>query len=100
MTTNGFAAPADTGDDFGTDAPAAAGEGDAPAPRAPFERNPIKVLGTLANRPLKQSTKAIQYLDALDERKRAVLKACSPEALAYIAKEGPEYLAAVQAVSN
>jgi hypothetical protein len=100
MSENGFAAPADADEGFGADAPVAVGEGDSKAPRANFERNPLKVLATLANKPLKQATKAIEYLDSYDDRKRKVLKALSPEALEYVAKEGPEYLSAVQAISN
>lgn len=97
MSDNGFAAPADT-DDFGADAPA--GEGDVAAPKATFERHPLKVLANLNAKPLKQAMKAIQYLDGLDERKRQILKAISEEALGYVAKEGPEYLSAVKAVTN
>lgn len=92
MSDNGFAEPV-TSDDLG-------GEGDNGAPRAPFERSPMKVLESLSQRPLQQAMKAIEYIDSGRERERKFLRACSPQALNLIASNGPEYLTAVQAVSS
>lgn len=75
------------------------GEGDSKLPTQAFERSPLKVLGSLAERPLQQAIKAIEYIDSGRERERKFLRACSPQALNLIASNGPEYLTAVQAVS-
>lgn len=77
-----------------------AGEGDSAGPRAAFERSPLKVLGSLADKPLQQAMKAIEYIDATQERQRKYLKACSPKALTLIAENGPEYLSAVAAAAE
>ena len=76
-----------------------AGEGEAAAPAKTFERSPIKVLESLADKPLQQAMKAIEYIDAGQERQRKFLRACSPKALNLIAENGPEYLGAVNAVA-
>lgn len=79
---------------------AVGGEGDAAAPTvAAFERSPLKVLSSLEEQPFKQAVKAIEYIDSLDERKRKLLRACSPAALNLIAQNGPKYLAVTQAIS-
>ncbi len=75
-------------------------EGDVAAPRAPFERSPLKVLESLSEKPLQQAMKAIEYIDATQERQRKYLKACSPKALTLIAENGPEYLQAVSAAAE
>lgn len=90
---NGFAEP--VADDLGE-----GGEGDSASPRAPFERSPLKVLNSLAERPLNQAMKAIEYIDSGRERERKILKACTPQALNLIAQNGPEYLTAVQGVQS
>lgn len=86
---NGFAAPETVG-----------GEGDSAPARAAFERSPLKVLESLAERPLQQAIKAIDYIDSSRERERKILKACSSKALDLIAQNGPEYLTAVQAAAQ
>lgn len=75
------------------------GEGDSGAPKLAFERSPVKVLQSLEGRPLQQAIKAIEYIDSARERERKLLKACTPTALNLIAQNGPEYLAATQALS-
>lgn len=75
-------------------------EGEAAAPKLNYERAPVKVLQSLADRPLQQAMKAIEYIDATRARERKYLKACSPQALSLIASNGPEYLTSVQAASN
>ncbi len=87
---SGFAEPVET---LGS-------EGDSAAPKASFDRSPLKVLASLADQPFRQAVKAIEYLDASQERQRKFLRVCSPQALSLIAQNGPEYLAATQAVSN
>jgi hypothetical protein len=77
-----------------------AGEGDSPAPRATFDRSPLKVLKNLEGKPLQQAMKAIEYIDAGRERERAFLRLCSPKALNLIAENGPEYLTAVSAAAE
>ena len=47
-----------------------------------------------------QAMKAIEYIDATQERQRKYLKACSPKALTLIAENGPEYLQAVSAAAE
>jgi hypothetical protein len=76
------------------------GEGDNGAPRTVFERSPMKVLQSLSEKPLQQAMKAIEYIDSGRERERKFLKACSPAALNLIATNGPEYLSAVQGLTN
>jgi hypothetical protein len=76
------------------------GEGDVKPGTPAFERSPLKVLASLSERPLQQAIKAIEYIDGCRERERKFLKACSPSALNLIASNGPEYLTAVQAISN
>jgi capsule polysaccharide export protein KpsE/RkpR len=76
------------------------GEGDSADPKAAFERSPLKVLASLAERPLEQAVKAIDYIKSSRDRERRYLKACSPQALSLIAQNGPEYATSVQAVSN
>jgi hypothetical protein len=93
MSENGFAEVDVTSDDLG-------GEGDNGAPRAPFERSPMKVLASLEGRPLQQAMKAIEYIDSGRERERKILRACSSQALNLIALNGPEYLTATQAVQS
>lgn len=73
------------------------GEGDSAAPRAAFERSPLKVLASLEGKPFQQAVKAIEYIDAGKERQRKFLKACTPAALDLIALNGPEYLDVVSA---
>jgi hypothetical protein len=73
------------------------GEGDSAAPKAAFERSPIKVLQSLSTNPLEQAVKAIDYIKASRARERKFLKAVSPAALNLIAQNGPEYLSSVQA---
>lgn len=75
-------------------------EGDVADPKAPFERTPAKVLASLADKPLQQAMKAISYIDNTRERERKLLRLCSPKALALIAENGPEYLAAVQVAAE
>lgn len=72
-----------------------AGEGEAADPKRTFDRAPVKVLANLADKPLQQAMKAIDYIDAGRERERQFLRLCSPKALALIAENGPEYLSAV-----
>jgi hypothetical protein len=92
MSENGFADPTDV------EAPEApVGEGEAPKPRAAFERSPLKVLASLETRPLEQAMKAIEYIGAGRERERKIVKSLSPAALSMVAQNGPEYLSAVQA---
>lgn len=79
---------------------ATVGEGDVAAPRAAFERSPLKVLKSLESHPFKQAAKAIEYIDANTERQRKYLKACTPKALALIAENGPEYLTAVSVAAE
>lgn len=88
---NGFAEPV-----VDVEAPVA-GEGEAPKPRAAFERSPLKVLASLETRPLEQAMKAIEYIGAGRERERKIVKSLSSAALAMVAQNGPEYLSAVQA---
>ncbi len=76
------------------------GEGDVAEPTKPFERSPLKVLEALSAKPLQQAMKAIEYIDATQERQRKFLKACSPKALSLIAENGPEYLTAVSAAAE
>ena len=76
---------------------ASAGEGDVAEPTKTFERSPIKVLESLNSKPLQQAMKAIEYIEATQDRQRKLLKVCSPKALSLIAENGPEYLQAVQA---
>ncbi len=78
----------------------AVGEGETSAPRATFDRSPMKVLAALADKPFKQAAKAIEYIDTNRERQRKFLRACSPKALALIAENGPEYIEAVQAAAE
>jgi hypothetical protein len=75
------------------------GEGESPAPRAAFDRSPIKVLRGLSDNPLEQAVKAIEYCRSLDKRKATYLKACSPRALDLIAQNGPEYATIVGTVA-
>jgi hypothetical protein len=91
---SGFAEPEVTGDDL------EGGEGDNGAPKLAFERSPLRVLASLEHRPLQQAMKAIEYIDASQERQRRFLKACTPIALNLIAQNGPEYLSAVQAIQS
>jgi len=77
-----------------------AGEGDSAAPSKAFERSPLKVLESLSGKPLQQAMKAIEYIDATQERQRKFLKVCSPKALSLIAENGPEYLSAVSAAAE
>lgn len=73
-----------------------AGEGEAADPtKRTFDRAPTKVLQGLAEKPLQQALKAIDYIDAGRERERQFLRICSPKALNLIAENGPEYLRAV-----
>lgn len=72
-------------------------EGESPAPKAAFERSPIKVLKSLEDQPFKQAVKVIEYVDALEQRKAKYLKACSSAALSLVAQNGPKYLAAIEA---
>lgn len=76
------------------------GEGDSAAPKAAFERSPLKVLESLSDRPLQQAMKAIEYIDSGRERERKFLRACSPKALNLIAENGSEYLTAVQVAAQ
>lgn len=76
------------------------GEGDVAEPTKAFERSPLKVLESLSAKPLQQAMKAIEYIDATQERQRKYLKACSPKALSLIAENGPEYLTAVAAAAE
>lgn len=96
MSENGFAEPVEA-----TEADlVVGGEGDSASPRAAFDRTPSKVLQGLADQPLKQAYKAIEYIDAGRERERKLLKLCSPSALNLIAANGPEYLTSVQAITG
>lgn len=95
---SGFAEPVEVTDSDLDVGAVVGGEGDSASPRAPFERSPMKVLGSLSERPLQQAIKAIEYIDSGRERERKYLRACSPSALTLIAQNGPEYLTAVQAV--
>ena len=86
-------------DDTGFGEPTVGGEGDSAAPKQAFERSPVKVLESLADRPLQQAIKAIEYIDSARERERKILRICTPKALNLIAENGPEYLTAVNAVA-
>lgn len=72
-----------------------AGEGEVASPKRTFDRAPTKVLANLADKPLQQAMKAIEYIDSNRERERQFLRLCSPKALNLIAENGPEYLSAV-----
>lgn len=95
MSDGGFGPAVDTVDEVLTEG----GEGDAAAPRAPFERSPLKVLQSLSDNPLEQAVKCIDYLRGIDRRKSTLLKACSPKALDLIAQNGPEFVGIVKAVA-
>lgn len=86
--------------DSGFGEPTVGGEGDAADPKRTFDRSPAKVLQNLADQPLKQAMKAIEYIDSNRERQRQFLRICSPKALNLIAENGPEYLASVQAAAE
>ena len=88
MSETGFAEPSVDG----------AGEGEAQRPKSAHERSPLKIIKALHDRPLTQAVKTIAYLDDLEEKRRDFLRACSPEALDLIAKNGPEYLQQVQSL--
>lgn len=75
-------------------------EGDVADPKAQYERTPTKVLTSLSEKPLQQAMKVISYIDSLRERERKLLRLCSPKALALVAENGPEYLAAVQVAAE
>lgn len=91
MSETGFADPSIDG--------AVGGEGEAAAPKVPHARAPLTVIKSLEDRPLEQAVKVIEYLGALEDRRRSYLRAASPVALSLIAQNGPEYAAQVQGAS-
>lgn len=93
MSENGFADAVEL-----DEAIALGGEGDSPAPTEAFHRSPLGVLKSLADRPMAQALRCIRYVDSGRKREARFLKALTPQALALVASEGPNYQGAVKAL--
>lgn len=56
------------------------------------KKSPKAVLTALAERPLEQARKLEQYLVSCEERKAALVKLCTPKALAFVNESNPNLI--------